>query len=304
MKGEQNMRRLGVALGLSMLATIAAGCTNAVPMDVTDPPEATITVTPVETTQVPEETPVTIEPSVPTGEAPQVTEEAVPVAWKEIYTEFIAENYTELAAACMDGLAGVGFIDLDLDGTAEMLIFDVGASAAMGVQIFDIVDGKVECISANMTEVRTKFGGEHSTKNYVNTVRFDSFRLMKDKATGESFFCVESSNGANDFTYTELIQFGNSNGIVTLTKLLYKYEEYDEEGNIISARFSTGDATITESEYTAKYEEFTKKYTDTGYEATGVFIWKDDAYYNEFDGFVSMMNEALKQYVPLTAPAD
>ena len=66
---------------------------------------------------------------------------------KEIYRSFLSENYEKLSAACFGVISGIGLIDLDMDSKLEMVLFDAGASASMGVQLFDIIDGGVECIS-------------------------------------------------------------------------------------------------------------------------------------------------------------
>lgn len=216
--------------------------------------------------------------------------------WKSIYKNFLTESYETLKEACIGGIAGIGFIDLDLDGAGEMLIFDFGASAAMGVQIFDIVDGHVECVSANMEFVRDKFAGDHFSSQYVNTGLFESFRLMEDNKTDKRFFMVESGNGATDFNYQEWIYFGNEDDVVTLTSKLYKHEDFDEDGEVVAAVCAQGDVSVSLDRFEEELVILQGASTDTQYEAKGTFIWEDESYYEEFNGFMDMVDNSLEIY--------
>ena len=69
-----------------------------------------------------------------------------------LYRDFLELNYVPLTTAC-GFISGVGLCDLDLDGCAELILFDAGASSSMGVQLFDVEDGKAVCVSASRVEV-------------------------------------------------------------------------------------------------------------------------------------------------------
>lgn len=211
-----------------------------------------------------------------------------------IFRSFLTERYDELSRVLYGGIAGVGFIDLDCDGGMEMLLFDAGASASMGVQIFDIVDGEVECISANISTVGESFGGDHFTETYVNANLFEDFRLMENPQTGERFFLVTSKNGAVDFNYSEPIKVSADGEILTLASLTYKYEECDEDtGEIKSVKYKVDGIDATEKEYLAATEKIYSGVEDTGLEAKGVFAWENDAYTNGLEGLLAMTDEAL-----------
>ena len=211
-----------------------------------------------------------------------------------IFRAFLTERYNELTDSLYGGIAGVGFIDLDCDGGMEMLLFDAGASASMGVQFFDIIDGEVECISANIFTVGESFGGDHFTETYVNANLFEDFRLMEDKQTGERFFLVTSGNGAIDFSYTELIKFSADSEVLTLTSITYKHEELDEEsGEIKSVNYKVGDKDATEQEYIKVTEKIYLDAEDTGLEAKGVFAWESDSYVEGLEGLLAMEEKAL-----------
>lgn len=218
-------------------------------------------------------------------------------ALEKIYRTFLSENYQKLSDAFFSGISGIGFIDLDMDGGIEMLILDAGASAAMGLQFFDIIDGSVECVSANMDTVGTIFGGKHMSNVIVNANTFDSFRLVKNKSTGEKFFIIQSGNGAVDFCYSELVRFGTDNGILTLTSLMYKHEDYDMDSRIITGEnFKVNGEDADRSTYEYAYCEFFSNVTDTGYIAKGVFMGENADYELSLDGLVAMTDKALTLY--------
>ena len=215
----------------------------------------------------------------------------------ETFRAFLSDNYQKLSDAFFGGISGIGFIDLDADSGIEMLIFDAGASAAMGLQFFDIVDGKVECVSANMEGVGTIFGGKHMSGVIVTANAFDAFRLVKDTTTGESFYIVQSGNGAADFIYTELIRFGNDNGVLTLSSLLYKHEDYDiDSGDLTGESFKVLGKALNRSAYDSAYSKFFAGVTDTGFDAKGVFLWEISDHAANFDGLMAMTNKALTLY--------
>lgn len=215
-------------------------------------------------------------------------------AHEAMLRSFLEENYDTLLSACGDCIAGVGFIDLDLDGCTEMLLFDAGASASMGVQFFDIIGGRVECVSCNRTPVGEAFGGAHMSGESVCANYFDCFRLMEDKSGGERFFEVISFNGAADFSYHRKVRFGLDGEALTLSNISELYENYDlDTGELTSTECSLSGVPCTEAEYTAALSAEAEKYTDTGYTAKGAFMWTDSSYTADKAGLLAMADAAL-----------
>ena len=215
----------------------------------------------------------------------------------DLFRSFLSDNYQGLSDAFLGGISGIGFIDLDIDGGVEMLVFDAGASAAMGLQFFDIIDDKVECVSANMDSVGKAFGGEHMSKIEVNANHFDDFRLMQNKETGNKFFIVQSGNGAADFIYSELIRFGSNNGVLTLESLMYKYDEYDvDNGNLINESFKIAGKDTDKAKYDAANSAFFSENEDLGYVAMGALLWEGDGYGTGKDGLLKMADKARTLY--------
>lgn len=280
------MRRLTVIIAISLLLVSLAACvSSASPMD---------SALPKETDEAHATATATESPSADHSQPPAADEK-----WEEIFTDFLTENYEKLAETFISGIPGVGFIDLDVDGSPELILFDAGASASMGVQLFDIVDDKVTCVSANMTTVAEEFGGEHLSDVSVNASFFEDFRLMETSA-GERYFIVESGNGAIDFSYTEIVRFDNENGALSLQSLLYKYEEYnDDTGAVLSARYEQAGTEINEATYNSLYSSYFQDASDTGFKAEGMFIWDCNNYVEGYDGLMIMTQDAIDLYTPL-----
>lgn len=273
-------RQISLILILFLLSGLFCACGSA---EVPAPPE----------TQLPAATPPAQSPDMPETPAPDED------AWRSIYTAFLSESYDALADAFVVGIAGLGFIDLDLDGTPEMLIFDSGASAAMGVQIFDIIGSNITCVSANLLTVSDAFGDAYTSEYYVNTNFMDAFRL-KQRPDGSRFFCVESGNGAVDFSYTELILFGEADGALSLESRLYRHEEYEEEsGDIIAITCTSQGEGIDLATYEYYHSQFFKENADCGYTAAGAFVWENKEFDNGYDGFLAMAEAALALYTPV-----
>lgn len=229
--------------------------------------------------------------------APEYTQEES----KEIFRNFLTENYQELHESSACGITGLGFIDLDLDGCIEMIAFDAGASAAMGVEIFDIVDNEVQCITTSIESINETFSSDNTTDTYINCNYFDDFRLMESKDGKEHFFVVNSGNGNAEFDYSELIRFGCNNGVLTLSKVAYKYTEYEStepsdensDQKIKLQKYEVNGKPATKDEYDNIIKDYNSSYNDTAFEAKGVFGWEKSEYSGDFDSFVKLMDEAF-----------
>ena len=221
------------------------------------------------------------EASVSPGASPSPAPAAVDnTARCRVFRTFLSDNYKALTDAFTGGISGIGFLDLDCDGGIEMVLFDAGASAALGAEFFDIVNGSVECVSANLDSVAKAFGGKHLSAVTVNANRFDDFRLMADNKSGEEFCVVQSGNGAVDFNYTELVRFScGADDVLTLESLSYDYKDTDDNGAVTNETFRVAGKTASRAEYEAANAAFAKSAADTKYAAPGVFIWDSGANY-------------------------
>lgn len=226
-------------------------------------------------------------------------------AWQDIYIGFLSENYDSIVSLSLNSIAGVGFIDLDIDGVPELVLFDAGASASMGVQLFDIAqDGStVYCVSANLSGILGAYGSAESSGIIINTNYFDDFRLYQD-GSGAKLFIVESGNGTEDSSYREIIRFTNQDGKLGLESLFYKYTEtvFDEASQSTVIDYETyrrNAVDVSSAEYNESYNAFFASITDTGYDAAGCFIWESKEYDSSRASFLELVDLAITYYTPI-----
>ncbi len=288
------MKRLICILLAVMLTVLLCACEKTqapaeAPVSTSEP-----AVTPVPPTDTPEPTPELTEPPAPSG----LVISPPPEGWAEPYIDFLDNNYDIIAALWPEGLSGVGFIDLDLDGMPEMILFDLGASATLGVQIFDQIDGGVYCISSVMDSAAGAFGDTYFSPVSVCASFFESFRLSE---TEDGYcFWVDSANGTAESSWDEIVRFESNDGVLTPVSICERYLESDTEtGLVVAERYSAGGEEIDADGYAAAEDAYTGA-RDTGYEARGVFLWNDMARYDTtYDGLLTMARDGVEAYVPI-----
>ena len=216
----------------------------------------------------------------------------------KLYRDFLELNYVPLTTAC-GFISGLGLCDLDLDGAAEMLLFDAGASSSMGVQFFDIEDGAVVCVSASRVEVGSLFkGSSFDKRHYVDTVDFAAFRLV-ELADGQLFFTVTSRNGDDTLRFTERFRFGrDGNDMLTLSCLCCANEGYDPEtGEKKYTVYTRDDDTLTDAEY-AEINAALDAAADMGYRLSGAFVWENESFSSEYSGIMALYDAIADGYTP------
>ena len=220
--------------------------------------------------------------------------------WAEVYTAFLDENHETLTETCFGGVAGVGFIDLDLDNTPEMVLFDSGASAYMGVQLFDLTENGVVCVSASSVDAGMAFGGESLSPLYVDALFFDDFRLMESE-DGSRWFQVVSRNGAEDFYYNELLRFSaGEDCCMDMSSVWYKYLTVDPATGLETFGSYTANGESVDAAALAAAEKAADAAgRDTGYTANGAFLWTDKHFGYDHDGLMAMAKAAVDCYVPI-----
>lgn len=240
------------------------------------------------------------EPDTPDGPSP-----AAPTDWYTAYADFVDGYYDALLAACGQ-ISGFAFLDLDRDGTPELLVYDAGASAAMGVSFFDLDGDEPVCVSCGFDETLLDQlpvrAGKQAGEIAVNANGAASFRLLEDPADGTQFYLAESGNGALDFSWRELIRFGcDADGLLTLESLMYRRDTYDPV-----TLDSTGSACTVAGEpagadaYDAAYAAFFAGVRETGFSVPDVFLWTGD-YAQTHDGCMAMLRDAADAYRDATA---
>lgn len=219
--------------------------------------------------------------------------------WITLYRSFLENSFDVIAALWPDGISGIGFVDLDLDGTPEMLMFDMGASAAMGVQIFDIANGAVVCVSSVNEAAAAAFGGDYFSPVSVCAQLFEDFRLVNDGE--QTFFTVHSANGTAETFWEESIRFGrDANDVVTLQSLCRCETVNDVENNAVLEEncFVLGQPSSRDEYDTA--QQAVADAADLGYEAFGTFQWNDmDRYDTSLEGLLVLLDDAAAGYVSI-----
>lgn len=216
-----------------------------------------------------------------------------------LYRDFLELNYVPLTSCC-GFISGLGLCDLDLDGCAELLLFDAGASSSMGVQFFDIEDGSVVCVSASCVELGSLYKGQSfDRRHYVDTVDFSAFQLI-ELSDGQLFFTVTSRNGDDTLRFTERFRFGRDEAdLLTLSCLCCSNEGYDAEtGEKKYTVYTRDDETLSQEEYDAVNLALDSA-TNMGYSLSGHFIWDDASFGSEYGALMNLYEAVVEAYVPV-----
>ena len=218
--------------------------------------------------------------------------------WADSYLRFLEGSFDIFSALWPEGISGLGFIDLDLDGTPEMVVFDQGASITLGAHLFDLVDGKVYCVSSALDSTSGAFDGTYLAPVHVCTSLFESFRLSR---TAEGWcFWVDSSNGTMETTWDEFVRFDCVNGVLTPRSVCYRYLEYDPDSGLVATEQYTVNGQPADG---TAFDEAANIYLeglDAGYEAGGTFIWNGNYDTTTYEGFTALARDAAAAYVPIT----
>lgn len=217
--------------------------------------------------------------------------------WADSYLDFLSSNYDIFAALWPYGVGGMGFIDLDLDGTPELVVFDQGASAALGAHLFDLVNGQVYCVSSVLDSAEGAFGGSHFSPVSVCTSFFEAFRLSRT-ATGWCFW-IDSANGTMESAWDEFVRFDCVDGVLTPVSVCARYLECDvQTGYVVDEEYTVSGGASNKQDYDAASNAYLNA-MDVGYQPKGVFMWDGAGYSVSQDGFMSMARDAAAAYIPI-----
>lgn len=295
-------RMLCLILALTLLCALGAcSKTEDTPVAIVTP-EPTAEPTAAPTTEPTPDT--TAEPDAAqggTGELPGLSFYTAADAdeWLPLYRTWLENSFDVVAALWPDGISGIGFVDLDLDGTPELLLFDMGASAAMGLQIFDIADGAVVCVSSVNEAAAAAFGGDYFSPVSVCAQLFEDFRLVSDgEQTG---FTVHSANGTPESSWDEIIRFRRGTGDVLTLESVCRCEIInDVENDTIAVENYYVDGADTDEVAYIEASQAADSAADLGYEASGVFQWNDmERYDTSLEGLLVMLDDAAALYTPI-----
>ena len=220
--------------------------------------------------------------------------------WADGYLTFLENSFDIFRALWPDGVSGLGFIDLDLDGTPELAVFDQGASATMGVHLFDLVDGRVYCVSSQLDSAAGAFSADYMTDVSVCANYFESFRLSRT-ADGWCFW-VDSANGTMETAWDEFIRMDCVNGVLTPVSVCQRYLRYDpNSGTVVEEDYTVGGQNVDQQTFLAAADSY-QDALDAGYEAKGVFRMQNDMDVYDtttLEGFMALARDAAAAYSPI-----
>ena len=218
--------------------------------------------------------------------------------WQQGYLTFLEDCFDIFSALWPDGVSGFGFIDLDLDGTPELVVFDQGASANMGAHLFDLSDGWVWCVSSGLDSAAGAFSPDYMSDVSVCASFFESFRLSHT-ADGWRFW-VDSTNGTMETAWDEFVRFDDQGGILVPVSVCQQYLESDPEtGAVVRQEYIVDGAQADQSAFQAAADAL-QEAADSGYEAKGAFRWGERQYdTTTYEGFMALAQAAVDAYVPI-----
>ena len=288
------MKRLTAYLLAIVIISALCACGTGRTPEAAETIPASDTPAQTETAAEPAVTPVPTEPPSPAElDLPQPPED-----WADGYLAFLDDNYDIMAALWPDGITGVGFIDLDLDGMPEMVLFDQGASATLGAQLFDQVDGQVYCVSSTSESASGAFDDAYFSTMTICTSFFEAFRLSR---TEDGYcFWVSSANGTMETAWDEIVCFGEGGSALTLRSVCSRWLQTDPEtGVVVEERYTADGEQADENAYKAAAAYYLDA-RDTGYDAKGVFLWNDmQSYDTTYEGLLAMARDAVRTYAPI-----
>ena len=294
------MRRFHKLITILVMAVSMAACLCACGANApVEAPSPAVESAPVEhsPTMAPTQAP-TLAPETPVPDTlplPQAVD-----GWAESYIAFLDSSYDIFAALWPEGISGMGFIDLDLDGTPELVVFDQGASSTLGVQLFDLIDGQVQCVSSVLDSAAGAFGSSYFSSVSVCANFFESFRLSKT-ADGWCFW-VDSANSTMETAWDDIIRFDGVNGVLTPSAVCSRYLQTDPTSGLVTAeQYTVGGAAVDGAAYQAAANVYLES-EDVSYNGAGVFLWNNlDVYSVPYEGFMAMARDAAAAYVPIAS---
>jgi hypothetical protein len=142
-------------------------------------------------------------------------------------------------------------MDLDANGTAELLVYNPGASKSMGCEIYTVEDGEVKSFNGNSiavyyaTGIKTTLAplSAHFTdiilwanpSNTQNAAEYQRGRFIQceDVESGQSGSILLSQNGNETHFWSDIYFFSSAqDGTLQITKMAgYEYKSHDYYDN-------------------------------------------------------------------------
>lgn len=233
----------------------------------------------------------TVSPAPDPSESPKPTT-VIDTDWEKIYRDFIASG-EGLTATLSQGIFAVGLADLDFDDVPELILYDIGASAAYGLSLFDINDeGEVVCVSGIID-----YGVGEEPNIVLYGTGAEDFHLL-ELENGSRIFYYTSHNGSYDTAFKTHILFERGE-LLELVDYASVSEVYDVvNGTIISADYTVSGKTATEDEYDSAISALTHDAVELDYEVSIIFSDFDQTDLS-IENALKLLDDAIEEFYPV-----
>lgn len=178
------------------------------------------------------------------------------VDYKKIYSDFLEDIF-----AHRDFYASaIQISDLDLDGIPELIIYDGGAVAAHGVNIFQLISEQPEL----------RYGMYYRDNDYFNENYFedlnipmtsnyyDSDDLVLCLKNGIPMYILRSHNSDGGTSWVQYYTFKNVDEKIKAIHMAEKNIFSSDDGEIISMLYKLKENECTQDEFDLFFKEYTK----------------------------------------------
>lgn len=194
----------------------------------------------------------------------------VSVDWQSIYKDFLSkQEYVYYASVA----------DLNFDGVPELLLSYTGASASASLNIYEIIDEKLELRSGydeaehiNNTLAEKNYhlrnsNPPESLPSYFPYEQEDNI-LKKNVKDGTYVYMWHSQNGNDTESFETYTIFNPNSETVEIDSYFYKNKVYDYETEAETVKYIANGKECSEQEYIDAFQKCFDNLTDSDYPRT------------------------------------
>ena len=195
--------------------------------------------------------------------SPAPTQEVLDTGWKDIYKDFLMSR---------EYIYWAQFADLNFDGTPELLYSYTGASASQSLNIYQIIDGKIELRFGydDFPESGNKYNLTENTEDHFTLpsyfpYEFPAHILLRNKQNGALSYVWLSENGTDVDSFLTFCRFDNSSSLIKIAESMYKTTTFDYETEEVSYKYIVNGSECDETRYNEIKTYFSDSFEVTDY---------------------------------------
>lgn len=179
--------------------------------------------------------------------------------WREIYKDLLVSAKAEVP------FYYVGLNDLNFDGTPELVLSNNAASAACYISVFQIIDGKAECVLGDNMFDDTEPQYDPNEISLYSAFKDGWLKLKRNSLTGEYKYFMESGNGASNESFGGIYSF-SADSVNCQPYPEFEYVETWEDDGYESRKgeYLVDGKEVTKDEYEQELDKFYEVWTDIG----------------------------------------